>query len=159
MPDAFAHFTVANCCLKQKQLKYLPEFLIGSLLPDLLGRVPCYFTKKDLYWIVAPFHSPLMLLPICYCIAMLFQDKQERKNIFRYVYSGSLLHVFYDLLQVQFGTRTYYYAFFPVSFRSIQIPFFKHIDDSMYLFPVFLTLNTILYLRRRLKNNKERIVG
>lgn len=157
MPDAFAHFSVANLCLKQKQIKYLPEFLIGSLLPDLLGRVPCYLTKKDLYWIVAPFHSPLMLAPVCYGIAMLFKNMKERKNIFKYLFSGSLLHVFCDLLQVQFGSRKYYYVLFPFSKRSIQIPLFKHIDDSMYLFPVFLILNGIIFMTRKVKNNKERI--
>jgi hypothetical protein len=151
MPDAFAHFTITNCCLKQKNLKYLPEFLVGGLLPDLLGRVPCYFIKKDLYWELAPFHSPVMLLSVCYGISMFFRDVKERKKVFHYLFSGSMLHVIVDLMQLQFGSRVYYYFFFPFSFRSIQIPLFKHVDDSMYLFPLFLVTDILLYIKRKMK--------
>lgn len=149
MPDAYFHYSISNLSKCFRNINYLPEYLLGGILPDLLGRVPCYLTKRDLYWFVAPFHSPIVLVVVCYLISLLFFEEKMRRPVFLNMYAGVFLHVVCDLCQLQFGPRVYYYPFFPFSFRTVQIPVFHHIDQSMYLFPLLVILNIILWRKRR----------
>ncbi|MDP3990755.1 MAG: hypothetical protein Q8P63_00395, partial [Candidatus Nealsonbacteria bacterium] len=72
--------------------------LIGSILPDLLGRVLGVFIADSsiVGWYQTVIHTPLALLLFIYSFSFFFPEK-ERKNIFLFLAVGVASHLFLDL--------------------------------------------------------------
>lgn len=147
MPDTYTHYSISR--ILSRNNAYTVEFLLGSQLPDVFGRIPWYFTKENIYWRTVPTHSVLPIVFICYLITFTFSNEEERFGIFKALLSGSLLHVIIDLMQIQFGSRVYYYVLFPFSKCHFEVPLFKHVDDSLYLIPLFLTINILRLIKKK----------
>lgn len=117
--------------------------LIGSILPDLLGRSLGVFISDSpiVGWYQIVIHTPLALLLFIYSFSFFFPEK-ERKKVFLFLSLGTASHLFLDLFQKTIGLG--YLWFFPFSFKSFQIPLIWP-DDTIYLIPILLLLNIIIF--------------
>ena len=123
--------------------------LIGSILPDLLGRSLGVFIADSsiVGWYQAVIHTPLALLLFIYSFSFFFPEK-ERKKVFLFLSLGVASHLFLDLFQKTLGLG--YLWFFPFSFKSFQIPLFWP-DESIFLIPAFAILNLIIFFTLKTK--------
>ena len=141
MPDLVTHalFVYPAKKLFPKQLVFI---LIGSILPDLLGRTLGVFPVGSslIYWYQIAIHTPLSLILITYSLSFFFPQK-ERKTIFIFILIGVFSHLFLDLFQKTFIIGNLW--FFPFSFASPQIQLIWP-DESIFLIPVFILINLML---------------
>lgn len=142
MPDLITH-TLFVYPAKKIFPKKLVFILIGALLPDLLGRTLGVFISdlSIVGWYQAAIHTPLSLILITYSLSFFFPQK-ERRTVFTFLLVGIVSHLFLDLFQKSIGMG--YLWFFPFYFSSFQIPLFWP-DESIFLIPVFVILNLILF--------------
>ncbi len=155
MPGLATHVLVNTITARGlKAGQYTPIFILGSLLPDVLTRVPSNtlgiieklfweFAHIDvqalsihLKWFMAPFHSPVILLLLCYLLAMVFPLK-IRKPVFGWLYGGVLLHLGLDALQRHIGVA--YYWLFPFSWHSYSHGLFWP-ETPLYGLPLLLAV-------------------
>ncbi len=125
--------------------------VFGSILPDLMTRVPGIILQRFLEFPVAhffgAFHTPVALAVACYLISFLFAQL-HRQTSFLLMLAGALLHFVLDLMQEQFY-QPIYMPWFPFSFQAMQWSWF-HIHASLLVTPILLIV--ILWLWR--KDNK-----
>jgi len=142
MPDLITHSLFIYPAKKffPKGILFL---LIGSILPDLLGRSLGVFISDSsmIGWYQTVIHTPLALLLFIYSFSFFFPEK-ERKKVFLFLSLGVVSHLFLDLFQKTIGLG--YLWFFPFSFKSFQIPLIWP-DDTIFLIPAFAILNLILF--------------
>ena len=149
MPDLFAHvasgFIVGRRFFFDHRLGFI---LLGSVLPDLMSRVPQIILQRFLDLPVAhffsAFHTPVALIVSSYLISFVFAPN-VRKIGFWLMLSGSLFHFGLDLLQRQFY-KPIYMPWFPFSFEAVQFPWF-HIHASLLVAPIFLLAMLYLWAR------------
>lgn len=151
MPDLLTHslFVYPSKKLFPKKLVFI---LIGSILPDLLGRTLGVFPVDSslIYWYQTVIHTPFSLLLFTYSLSFFFPER-ERRTIFTFLLIGIASHLFLDLFQKSIGLA--YPWFFPFSFSSFQIPLIWP-DDTIYLIPVFILINLLVSLpKSSLPNN------
>lgn len=148
MPDLITH-TLFVYPAKRIFPKNLVFILIGSILPDLLGRTLGVFPVDSslIYWYQTVIHTPLALILVTYSLSFFFPQK-TRKAIFIFLLIGIASHLFLDLFQKSIGLA--YPWLFPISFSSFQIPLIWP-DDTIYLIPVLIIMNIIfgISLRKR----------
>ena len=148
MPDLITHSLFIYPAKKffPKGILFL---LIGSILPDLLGRSLGVFISDSsmIGWYQTVIHTPLALLLFIYSFSFFFPEK-ERKKIFLFLSLGTASHLFLDLFQKTLGLG--YLWFFPFSFKSFQIPLFWP-DESIFLIPAFAILNLIIFFTLKTK--------
>lgn len=137
MPDLFTHFAAARlpaAGLRDRRLQAL--LLAGTFLPDV--------ASKGLYWVaqardtfIAPSHSLLGLLLLCYGAALLL-DLPLRRAGFACLYAGAALHLFLDVLKenVGIGALRPFVPFHPAAVELGWIP----TEDVVYLLPLDLLL-------------------
>ncbi len=143
MPDLITH-TLFVYPLKYRYQKAVIFILLGSILPDLVGRIPgiIFPDSNPVGWYQTAVHTPFVLLLLTYIISLLFPETQ-RKKVFMFILAGVASHLFLDLFQknLNFG----YLWFFPFSFSSFQIPLIWP-DETIFLIPVFIVFNLIIFV-------------
>lgn len=143
MPDLLTH-TLAVYPLRYKYKRFISIILLGTVLPDVIGRIPgiLFPYRSFINWLQLSLHTPIALLIVSFLLSLFFPEK-IRKNIFIYLIIGVSLHLFLDLFQ---KTLTIGYLwFFPFSFLSFSIPLIWP-NDTIYLIPVFLVIDLLLLL-------------
>ena len=150
MPDLVTHalFVLPAKKLFPKQLVFI---LIGSILPDLLGRTLGVFPIDSplIFWYQTVIHTPIALILITYSLSFIFPQR-ERKTIFTFLLIGIASHLFLDLFQKSIGLA--YPWFFPLSFSSFQIPLIWP-DDTIYLIPILVIINLLIYFYSKYVRN------
>lgn len=138
MPDLITH-TLAAYPLKEKFPENILLILLGTILPDIPGRIPGIIFPDSSFIgnYQAVIHTPLALLLFIYSFSFLFPQK-ERAMVFKFILLGTTIHLLLDMFQ---KTATFSYLwFFPFSFSWFQIPLIWP-DDTIYLIPVLLIMN------------------
>ena len=149
MPDLFTHvasgFLVGRRFFVDHRLGFI---LLGSMLPDLMSRVPQILLQRLLDLPVAhffsAFHTPAALIVSSYLISFVFASS-VRKLGFWLMLSGSLFHFALDLMQRLFY-KPKYMPWFPFSFEAVQVPWF-HIHASLLVAPIFFLAMLYLWAR------------
>ncbi len=102
MPDLLSHLLVGLILCEFLKVKRKSLLLIGSLLPDLLGKlyVIGFVTKipYNLSDITYYFHTPLMCTLAILLIIPLFKGK----NVFFSFFIGAMMHFGFDIFQQHF---------------------------------------------------------
>jgi len=114
--------------VRPSQPLHLASFVAGSVLPDLLGRLPV-----DVLTVVQrrvgelppillngwePFHLPVGMVLTSLGLATLFRVDQ-RRAVFINLLGGMALHLLFDLLQDHAGAG--YLLFYPLSTRPFEL--------------------------------------
>jgi membrane-bound metal-dependent hydrolase YbcI (DUF457 family) len=141
MPDLLTHtlFVYPSKKIFPKQLVFI---LIGSILPDLLGRALGVFDINSslVYWYQLAIHTPFSLFLFTYSLSFFFPQK-IRKTVFVFILIGVFSHFFLDFFQKTITIGNFW--FFPFSFASPQIHLIWP-DESIFLIPVFILINLLL---------------
>ena len=153
MPDLITHtlFVYPSKRLFPKKLVFI---LIGSILPDLLGRTLGVFPVDSslISWFQLSIHTPFCLLLFTYSLSFFFPQK-IRNNAFIFILIGVFSHFLLDFFQKTITLGNLW--FFPFSFASPQIQLIWP-DDTIYLIPVFILINLLLSLPKlSLPNNPK----
>ncbi|MBN1594027.1 MAG: hypothetical protein JW941_12360, partial [Candidatus Coatesbacteria bacterium] len=133
---------------------YRELYFVGLILPDLLGRLPMVLYKKS-YWFITPGHTPIGALIGAYLISFLFEEN-IRPIVFRNITIGAAFHLLLDLLQ-RHVTDAYFW-FFPLSWRSFEIPLFwpdRSIDIIPYLLPAVVSFHLLRWMLRRKRARRQ----
>ena len=124
-------------------------FLAGNILPDLFSRVPMIVFPKQIPFF-SPYHTLLGTLLLSYAAAHFFETAR-RKQVFLYLFSGSVFHLITDLVQKDIFNRGYR-IFFPLTYK-IDIGFIWP-EDSVYALP-FLAVIAFAVYRKTLFQKKH----
>lgn len=141
MPDLITHCLASRILVLGRLKKYLPLFITGTLLPDVLSRVPHLFLQGcyRCSWSLAVLHSPLPLLLFILIISLLFKNKKQALGA---LFLGMFFHLFLDSFQRHIGGS--YYWFFPFSFKTWEIGLFWP-EASLHFIPPLLLITIIIY--------------
>ena len=153
MPDLLTHAATGYLLGRFYSTDHrLALLIIGSILPDLLTRVPQIVLQRFLDLPVghffAAFHTPAALVVACYGLSFLF-DETRRRISFVLLLTGALFHVVLDLMQKQFYHGKYM-PYFPYSFETVQWKLF-HIHASLLIAPALLVF--VIWLWRKDKKS------
>jgi len=142
MPDLITHCLASRIILSGKLKKYLLLFTVGTILPDVLSRVPILFAAScySCSWFFTVLHSPLPLLLFVLLLSLLFANK---KQAFFSLFLGMALHLGLDSLQWHVSKS--YYWFFPFSFKTAEFGLF-HPETSLYFIPPLLLIALLVYI-------------
>ena len=148
MPDLSTHLAVAYGVRQPfpALARYGPVFYLGAVLPDVLTRA-VYILWPQAFWLVAPLHTPVGLVLVCWLAALLFEEVW-RKGAFLSLLAGVGMHFGLDLLQRHVVSA--YFPFFPLSWVSPGGGLFWP-DDSLYALPFLLAGIAAWELVRRRK--------
>jgi len=150
MPDLLTH-TLFVTPLKSKFSKSFIFILLGTILPDIFGRMLgiVFPNSGFIAWLQIGIHTPVSLILIAYIISFFFEEK-DRKTIFIYLIIGIYIHLLLDLFQ---KTTTFGYLWlFPFSFSYFNIPLIWP-DETIFLIPLLILINLLIYLI--IKKNKK----
>ena len=123
MPDLVTHIAsgIALGALARRPW-YTPALVVGSCLPDLLGRVPAYgMSSIEAFGVVVPkewmfgtafLHLPMGILLATSAVALL-GARRQRVALWGLLTLGAFLHLALDALQIHWGEA--YMWFFPFS--------------------------------------------
>lgn len=157
MADLVTHTCVAYLVKAIPNRPNVATFVLGTCLPDLLGRVPSMgltTLRWSLPWIPewtvylwAPLHMPIGMLLSSFVLSFLFPEV-GRRVVFLNLLGGGLLHLAVDLLQRHFGVG--YLLFFPLSDWDFELGWIGS-EDTVRIVPVLvpLTLAVAWWRRKR----------
>ena len=153
MPDLFTHFASAYLPSRHQRLRRYDALLVlGTILPDLLARIPIIIFVRWLDLPVVYFfralHTPIGIILACYMLSFLF-ERSIRFKSFLSLAIGSCIHLVLDLMQQQFFEGVYM-PFLPFSIKTVQWGWF-HYNASLIIFPLFLSLVIFFWFRERRK--------
>jgi len=154
--DLITHAATALLWRAWRPGPHLPAFVAGSLLPDLLARVPAIgltrlhdrlsvAVPELLINLWVPLHLPVGMLLSSYVLAQLF-DVRVRVGVFRALLGGQALHLLLDLLQ--YHTTGGYMLLYPLSSWSFELGVMGS-EDTVYLAPPLSALTALVWWRRR----------
>jgi len=149
MPDLFTHAATGYFIGRSLYADHrIGLIVLGSILPDLLTRVPQIILQRFLEFPVshffAAFHTPVALIISCYLLCFLVTEAQRKTSCLLMSF-GALCHFVLDLMQEQFY-QPIYMPWFPLSFQAMQWSWF-HIHASLLITPVLLVAVLYLWLR------------
>ena len=149
MPDLFTHAATGYFIGRSLYADHrIGLIVLGSILPDLLTRVPQIILQRFLEFPVshffAAFHTPVALIISCYLLCFLVAEAQRKTSCLLMSF-GALCHFVLDLMQEQFY-QPIYMPWFPLSFQAMQWSWF-HIHASLLITPVLLVAVLYLWLR------------
>ena len=155
MPDLLTHAATGYLLGRFYSTDHrLALLVVGSILPDLLTRIPQIVLQRFLDLPVghffAAFHTPAALVVACYGLSFLF-DETRRRISFVLLLTGALIHVVLDLMQKQFYDGKYM-PYFPYSFETVQWQLF-HIHASLLITPALLVF--VIWLWRKDKKSTK----
>jgi len=131
--------------------------VLGTCLPDLLGRVPSmaltwlrWSVPAIPEWLVylwAPLHMPVGIVLSSYALSFLF-PQVGRRTTFLDLLGGGLLHMAVDVLQRHFGVG--YLLFFPFSWWDFELGWIGS-EDTVRIVPLLvpITLAVMGWRRKR----------
>lgn len=142
MPDLITHSLVSRLLLCGRLKKYLLFFLIGTILPDVLSRIPNFFIRScyRCSWFITVLHSPVIVILFILILVLLFP--KNRLGIFLSLTFGMFFHFCLDLFQRHLGGG--YYWFFPFSFRFWELGLFWP-ETSLEFIPYLVLATLIVY--------------
>ncbi len=155
MADLITHTCVAYLVKAIPGRPNVATFVLGTCLPDLLGRVP----GMGLTWlrwsipaipewavyVWAPLHMPAGILLSSFLLSFLFPEA-GRRAVFLNLLGGGLLHIAVDLLQRHFGVG--YLLFFPFSWWDFELGWIGS-EDTVRIVPFLVPLTAGVALWRR----------
>lgn len=128
MPDLLTHAASALLWKAATRGPHVASFVAGSLLPDLLSRVPSIaLTMVDqrlmrlpdtLLYITGPLHMPVGMALSAYGLSLLF-DEAQRRAVARGLMGGMLLHLALDLTQFHYGVG--YSLLYPLTKKTFEL--------------------------------------
>ncbi|MFT5686485.1 MAG: hypothetical protein ACI8RZ_007441 [Myxococcota bacterium] len=127
MADLVTHAAVGLLIKATTSRRHAAVFVAGTLLPDLLSRLPSMVCSAArvvvevpslLIYGWDPLHTPAGMLLSSYAISLLFTADQ-RRGVFLNLLGGMLLHMAVDLLQSHLGVG--YPLLFPFSTRAFEL--------------------------------------
>jgi hypothetical protein len=141
LADLITHAALAVLVKARRGSTHTPAFLAGTLLPDLLGRVPgltVLFLRgrglplpDALAYLWEPFHLPLGMALVAYLLSRM-APPERRAGVGRNLLGGGALHLAVDLLQRHLGTG--YMIFFPFSTVQVELGWLGS-EDTVFLAP------------------------
>jgi hypothetical protein len=141
LADLITHAALAVLVKARRGSTHTPAFLAGTLLPDLLGRVPgltVLFLRgrglplpDALAYLWEPFHLPLGMALVAYLLSRM-APPELRAGVGRNLLGGGALHLAVDLLQRHLGTG--YMIFFPFSTVQVELGWLGS-EDTVFLAP------------------------
>ncbi len=142
MPGLATHVLAAYLVRGAAGIRPLALFLLGTMLPDILSR-PLFFVIPGLYWFTKPFHSVFVAVLVCLLFSYFFPE-EGRRQAFKILLAGALLHLFLDLLQISIYPG--YRWFFPFSAYSFSLGLFWP-EEALLALPFLALASLILRLR------------
>ena len=127
MADLVTHAAAAALVKAATRGPHAAAFVAGSLLPDVLSRLPAMvFTALDgmvgvpavLVYGWNPLHMPAGMVLVAWLLAMAFGE-EVRRGVFWNLLGGMALHLGLDLLQSHLGVG--YMLLFPVSHQTHEL--------------------------------------
>ncbi len=113
---------------------------VGLCLPEIATLAFTHLGGAPL-WVSGPARSPVGLLPICFALAMLFEEIW-RKRAFMALLSGSWLHITIDLCLDTTGAEAPMWAF-PVMMNRMELEVIAPPMIFGPLFPAFVLMAAI----------------
>ena len=152
MPDLFAHFASGYLLsYSSKFRRYTALFVLGTVLPDVLTRIPEIVLQRFLGFPVFHFfnalHTPVGVTFASYILSYAFPE-EERKFVFTWLLSGSLIHIALDLLQKQFY-RAVYMPFFPFSTEPVQWGLYHYNASLIFFLPLLIITSYLWRLQKK----------
>lgn len=160
MPDLGTHIALGYWILKFPLSRvfssriYIPVFLFGCLLPDLIYKTGEIIFPFDYYWFFNSFHTPSSLIFQCITISLLFESG-IRKTVFLCLSGGTSSHLFLDSLQSHISGGNYFWLY-PFSNWTGEFGLFPvHIWPPLLAGSIMLVLSSHL-LQKWIRYNKKR---
>lgn len=143
MPDLITH-TLFVLPLRYRYKKTILFILLGTLLPDILGRISGALLSglPIVGWYQLSIHTPFSMILFIYAFSFLFVQK-ERKSIFTFLILGTFIHFFLDFFQKQINLG--YLWLFPFSFKTFNIPLIWP-DETIFLIPILILINLLFFI-------------
>jgi hypothetical protein len=153
--DLVTHTCVAYLAKAIPNRPHIATFVLGTCLPDLLGRVPSMgltvlrwalpaIPEWTIYvWV--PFHMPIGVALSSFLLAFAFPAPVRRVASLNLL-GGGLLHLAVDLLQHHFGVG--YLLLFPFSWWDFELGWIGS-EDTVKLVPVLVPLTLAVWAWRR----------
>ena len=143
MPDLITH-TLFVYPLKYRFKKAILFIVLGTILPDILGRIAGVFIPGSpiVGWYQLSIHTPFSMILFIYAFSFLFLQK-ERKNVFIFLILGTFIHFFLDFFQKIISLGNLW--LFPFSFKSFQVGIIWP-DDTIFLIPILILINLLILL-------------
>jgi len=125
--DLVTHAAVGLLLKSMTARRHTAVFIAGTLLPDLLSRLPSMICSAArvvvevpslLIYGWDPLHTPAGMLLSSYAISLLFAA-EHRRGVFLNMLGGMLLHMAVDLLQSHLGVG--YPLLFPFSTHAFEL--------------------------------------
>lgn len=141
MPDLLTH-TLFVLPLGYRYKKTILFILLGTILPDILGRIAGVLIPSSLIvgWYQLAIHTPFCLILFIYALSFLFPQK-ERQTVFNSLILGTFIHFFFDFFQKTTNQGNLW--LFPFSFKSFNIPLIWP-DDTIFLIPILILINLLI---------------
>ena len=127
MADLVTHVAAGVLLKAVTSRTHVAVFVAGTMLPDLLSRLPSMICSAArvvidvpslLIYGWDPLHTPAGMLLSAYAISLLFVAEQ-RVGVFWNLLGGMMLHMVIDLLQSHLGVG--YPLLFPFSTRAFEL--------------------------------------
>ena len=171
MADLVTHTCVAFL-VKAGWDRYAPPatpqiatFVLGTCLPDLLGRVPSMgltwlrwsapWIPEWLVYVWGPLHMPIGIAIAAYTCAFVFPEANRRASAWNLL-GGGMLHMGVDLLQHHFGVG--YLLLFPFSWWDYEVGCIGS-EDTVKIVPVLVPITLLVAWLRRRTRVGDRPVG
>lgn len=154
MADLVTHMATALLFKAVAGRKHTASFTLGTVLPDLAGRVPGIVLVKlvgfglpipeGLTHAPGVLHMPFGMLPLCVLLALVFPELQ-RPKIAANFFGGCMLHMAVDLLQHHTGTG--YPLLFPFSTWHFELGWIGT-EATVLLAPIIAPVSVLAWWMR-----------
>jgi hypothetical protein len=153
--DLLTHWSLAVLVKAGVGWRDVPLFVAGSLLPDLMARLPPLALEllarpfggapPWLSYVWVPMHLPTGMLLLGFVLCLLF-PVDRRRVVFANLVAGMALHLGVDLLQDHLGVG--YQLLFPLWGRPFELGIYGS-EDSVWVAPFLSAAALMVWWRRR----------
>ena len=151
MADLITHACVAFLAKAPTTRTHVPAFVAGTLLPDLVSRVPSAALARIgrtvapidptfIYWWDV-LHLPIGMFGLAFTLAQLF-PAAARRAIFWNLFGGMLLHLGVDVLQSHLSSG--YLLLWPFSTTGFELRWMGS-EDSVFLVPFLVPVTWAIW--------------
>jgi hypothetical protein len=153
--DLITHTCVAYLVKAVPNRPNAVTFVLGTCLPDLLGRVPGMgltwlrwsipAIPEWLLYVWSPLHLPVGIILASYVVSFVFPE-DRRRVAFLNLLGGGLLHLAVDVVQRHFGMG--YLLLFPYTGWHFELGWISS-EDTVRIVPVLLPVTLAVMWWRR----------
>ena len=148
MADLVTHVAVANLLGKSsRDDRTRALFLVGNCLPDVAYKGMLWVLGAP-NWYCEPANSPLALIPLCFALALLFEEPWRRRA-FGALLLGCWLHLLLDMGKTYLDHGVILWAF-PFSMARVELGWYHPADMTWMFVPSLGLLIITELLARRL---------